>query len=251
MGDDLHVVSEPGYGSAFWFQLVLPVEQAAAPAAPSQEPTIVGYSGRRRTVLIVDDIPSNRAMLVDMLLPLGFTVLEAEDGRQALAVVQQARPDLILMDRRMPVLSGPEAVAQIRKLSDGAGVPIIATSASVTETDQILSQEAGYDAFLPKPIAWPQLVAMLERYLQLEWECAPDGAAADEPGVLFPPPPEELASLLQLAELGDILALQARAAELQQRDPSLRPFVSRLERLASRFEAEQLEVMLREYLARV
>jgi signal transduction histidine kinase/DNA-binding LacI/PurR family transcriptional regulator/DNA-binding NarL/FixJ family response regulator len=251
MGDDLHVASEPGRGSAFWFQLLLPVEQAASPAAPSHQPMIVGYRGRRRTVLIVDDIPSNRAMLVDMLLPMGFTVLEAEDGRQALEVVQQAQPDLILMDRRMPVLSGPESVHQIRALSYGASVPIVATSASVTESDQILSQEAGYDAFLPKPISWAQLATMLERYLQLEWEHAPDVAAAEAPEALLPPPPEELAALLELAELGDILALQARAAELQQRDPRLRPFVSRLERLAGRFEVEQLETMLREYLARV
>jgi CheY-like chemotaxis protein len=199
--------------------------------------------------MIVDDIPSNRAVLADMLLPMGFTVLEAEHGRQALEAVQRARPDLILMDRRMPVLSGPEAVRQIRKLSEGARVPIIATSASVSEADQLLSQEAGYDAFLPKPIALPQLVAMLGRYLQLEWEYAPD--AAEEPELLLPPPPEELAGLLELAELGDILALQMRTAELQQRDPSLRPFASKLERLAGRFEVEQLEQMLREYLARV
>jgi DNA-binding response OmpR family regulator len=152
------------------------------------------------------------------------------------------------MDRRMPVLSGPEAVRRIRQLPDVARVPIIATSASVTATDQILSQEAGYDAFLPKPIAWPQLAAMLERYLQLEWEYAADVTATEAPAALVPPPPEELAELLELAELGDILALQARAAELQQRDPRLRPFVSRLERLAGRFEVEQLEVMLREYL---
>jgi signal transduction histidine kinase/DNA-binding LacI/PurR family transcriptional regulator/DNA-binding NarL/FixJ family response regulator len=251
MGDDLHVASELGHGSTFWFQLVLPVEQAAPLAGPSHESMITGYRGRQRTVLIVDDILSNRAMLVDMLLPMGFMVLEAEHGRQALETVQQARPDLILMDRRMPILSGPEAVRQIRTLSDGARVPIVATSASVTDTDQILSQEAGYDAFLPKPIALPQLVAMLERYLQLEWEYAPAVVTAEEPEVLSLPPPEELASLLALAELGDILALQARTAQIQQRDPSLRPFVSKLERLAARFEVEQVEVILREHLARV
>src|SRR5207253_7924339 len=124
--------------------------------------------------VVVDDIASNRAVLNAMLQPLGFTVLEAADGQQALALAQQTRPDLILMDRRMPVLSGPAAVQRIRNLPDVQGIPIIATSASVSEADQVLSREAGYDAFLPKPIDWPRLAALLEQYLQLDWVYAAD-----------------------------------------------------------------------------
>jgi CheY-like chemotaxis protein len=247
MGGDLHVESEVGRGSTFWFQVTLLVEEAAIQAAQSHERTIAGYSGPRRTVLVVDDIPCNRAVLTDMLQPLGFTVLEAEDGRQALDVAQRTRPDLILMDRRMPVLSGPEAVQQIRKLPAVWGIPIIATSASVSEADQALSREVGYDAFLPKPIDWPRLAALLEQYLQLEWVYMDEPPVGEEPAALVPPAPEELAILYELATIGDLLGLQARAAQLAEEDVALRPFAERLARLASQFEVEQALALIARY----
>jgi CheY-like chemotaxis protein len=248
MGGDLHVESAPGQGSTFWFEVALPVEAAAVQAAQFPARMIIGYSSPQRTLLVVDDIPSNRAVLIDMLRPLGFTLLEAVDGRQALDLVKQTRPDLILMDRRMPVLSGLEAVQQIRTLPDVRGIPIIATSASVSAADQAVSREVGYDAFLPKPIHWPQLAAVLEQYLQLDWVYAAEPAAADESGSLVPPPAEELALLFELAEIGDILGLQARAAYLEQLDPQLRPFAQHLGRLAGRFELDQALALIARYL---
>jgi signal transduction histidine kinase/DNA-binding LacI/PurR family transcriptional regulator/CheY-like chemotaxis protein len=177
MGGELHVESELCCGSTFWFAVALPLEEAAMGAARPQERQIAGYRGRQRIVLVVDDIASNRAVLADMLQPLRFTVLQAKNGQQAIEVVKQAQPDLILMDRRMPVLSGPEAIQQIRKLPDVRQMPIIATSASVSAADQAVSREAGYDAFLPKPIAWPELMAVLEQYLKLKWSYSDERAA--------------------------------------------------------------------------
>jgi signal transduction histidine kinase/DNA-binding LacI/PurR family transcriptional regulator/CheY-like chemotaxis protein len=246
MGGELHVDSELGRGSSFWFAVALPMVEAAGRATTAQE-RLAGYRGRRRSVLVVDDIASNRAVLQAMIQPLGFTVLEAEHGRQAIELAQQAHPDLILMDRYMPVLSGLEAVQQIRSLPEVQRIPIIATSASVSEADQLLSREAGYDAFLPKPIALPRLLAMLEQHLRLEWVYAHAAVAADGHEALIRPPEEELALLRELAAIGDILALQQRAAELEQRDPALRPFARRLGELASRFELEQIQALLAQY----
>jgi signal transduction histidine kinase/DNA-binding NarL/FixJ family response regulator len=247
IGGELHVESEVGRGSTFWFEVALPLAEAALPAAQAHERLITGYRGPQRTLLVVDDIPSNRAVLAAMLQPLGFTVLQAEDGRQALDVAQQVRLDLILMDRHMPVLSGLEAVQQIRARPDVRQIPIIATSASVAEADQALSREAGYDAFLPKPIVWPQLVALLEQYLRLEWLYATEPQAAENSEALVPPPPEELALLCELATIGDIMGLQERAVQLEQRDPQWRPFAHRLAQLADRFELEQILALLAQY----
>jgi hypothetical protein len=111
-----------------------------------------------------------------------------------------------------------------------------------------VSREAGHDAFLPKPIAWPQLAALLEQHLRLEWVYAAEEKAAEVPAALIPPPPEELAMLCELAANGDILALQERAAQLALRDPLWRPFAHKLGHLASRFELERLGVLLSEYL---
>jgi CheY-like chemotaxis protein len=127
-----------------------------------------------RELLVVDDSASNRAVLMAMLEPLGFTVHLAEHGQQAVELAQQLRPDLILMDRWMPILSGLEAVRQIRQIRALRHVPIIATSASVSEANQAVIRAAGFDDFLPKPITWPRLLALLGQYLQLKWVYAPD-----------------------------------------------------------------------------
>jgi len=113
-----------------------------------------------------------------------------------------------------------------------------------------LSREAGYDAFLPKPVDWSRLAALLEQYLQLEWVYAGEPHAAEEPVTLVVPPEQELAALHELAAIGDIVALQERAAQLEQQDPQWGPFARRLGRLAARFELERLQGLLNEYLPR-
>jgi signal transduction histidine kinase/CheY-like chemotaxis protein len=245
MGGELHVESALGQGSTFWFAVALPI--VAAMAVPVPERAIIGYAGPRRTLLVVDDIPANRAVLTTMLEPLGFTVPVAENGQQAVELAQQLRPDLILMDRWMPVLSGLDAVRQIRQVPELRELPIIAISASVLEADQAMSRAAGYDAFLPKPIHLPQLVALLERYLRLEWVYAADQelAGAAEEAV---PPPEELAALFELVRVGDICAVQARAAQLEQRDPRWHAFARRVGQLAGQFEQEQILALLAQHL---
>jgi hypothetical protein len=92
-----------------------------------------------------------------------------------------------------------------------------------------------------------QIRAMLKQYLQLDRVYIAESTAAEPPAALVPPP-EELAILCELAAIGDILALQERAAQLEQRDPLWRPFAHKLGQLAGRFELEQLQMLLSEYL---
>jgi CheY-like chemotaxis protein len=228
--------------------VALPVAAAVVPAAPSQERLITGYTGRRRTLLVADDVASNRAVLVGLLKPLGFDVVEAADGQAAIAVAQATQPDLILMDRHMPGLNGLEAAQQIRRIPALQDVRLISVSASVSEADQALSREVGYDAFLPKPIHWPRLAALLAEHLELEWEYTEAGDDADDVEALTPPAPEELASLFELAMIGDLLGLQAHAAQLAQHDPALRPFAHKLGHFASRFESDQALALIARYL---
>ncbi|MCZ6675760.1 MAG: ATP-binding protein, partial [Candidatus Poribacteria bacterium] len=120
MGGELRVNSELGADSTFWFELALPeVKEIAATASSDESPscgrtnraqTVMGYEGQRRKVLIVEDNAENRDLLANMLAPLDFELLEAVDGKQGVAKTIDWHPDLILMDLRMPVMDGFEAM---------------------------------------------------------------------------------------------------------------------------------------------
>jgi CheY-like chemotaxis protein len=234
------------------------------PTAQLPGRVITGYLGPRRTVLVADDVPSNRAMLANLLEPLGFEVIKAANGQQAIHLTQETQPDLILMDRWMPVLDGFEAARQIRQIPELSGIPIVAVSASISEEDQAQSQEVGLDAFLPKPVNWPNLAALLEEHLGLEWtygkEQGSQGAGEQggtfpsvpsplrPPAPLAPPPPEEMAILLDMSLRGDMQALQKRAAHIETLGEQYVPFAHKLHELARDFEDRQIQVLIEQYM---
>jgi PAS domain S-box-containing protein len=253
MSSTLQVKSEVGKGSTFCFDLIVPVVDRTLEAAPSSDRPILGYAGPRQTILVADDSVYNRSILVDLLTPLGFTVVEAADGPAVLEHVRALRPDVILMDLLMPGMTGTEAAQAIRQLEATPEMVIIATSASVLDTNREQSLLAGCDAFLPKPIRVEQLLELLAIHLRLTWCYAPAEPRTSAPTdaddtAIVVPPPAELARLFELAEIGDVLGLQARAAYLEHLDPQLRPFAQRLGRLAGRFELEQALTLIARYL---
>ncbi|MCK6623996.1 MAG: response regulator [Anaerolineae bacterium] len=161
-------MTQGGPGSIFWFEIVVPVpEVEVAPHAPAQ--SIIGYSGPRRKVLVVDDVAANRMVVLELLTGLGFAVFEAANGQEGLEQAQALRPDIILMDRVMPGLDGLAATRRIREIPFLRETPIISISASVLETDREQCLAAGANAFVSKPIHQEELLAQLGRQLQLTW----------------------------------------------------------------------------------
>lgn len=171
MGGDIQVRSAPGGGTQFWFELSLPVS-GARPRQPTPE-LITGYAGPRRRILVVDDLPANRVILHEWLAPLGFEIVEAEHGAQALERARAQPPDLVITDMLMPGMRGDELMARIHQVQALRSVPIIAMSAAIGESR--LPVGAGHDAcaFLPKPLEREQLLSEIGRQLALDWRREP------------------------------------------------------------------------------
>ena len=172
MGGELKLDSRPQQGSRFWFELTLPLAQAPAIEAASSAPAVTGYEGAPRQILIADDVPANRHLLLAMLQPLGFVVHEAADGREALQQVRQHAPDLVLMDLTMPAMDGLEAMRALRASAATRDLPIIALTANASAVHRNDALAAGANDFLSKPFQRDELLDKLAHLLSLHWTCA-------------------------------------------------------------------------------
>ena len=114
-------------------------------------------------VLIAEDNPENLDMLRRRLERRGFAVFAAQDGQAAVAMANEIRPDIILMDVSMPILSGLEATRAIRAQVEVAHTPIVALTAHAMDGDRARCLEAGCDAYATKPVDLPSLIATMER----------------------------------------------------------------------------------------
>ena len=124
------------------------------------------------TVLVVDDIADNRILISLTLQGEGYRVLTAGDGEEAIKVARLSRPDLILMDIAMPDVDGLSATRRIRKLPELQHVPIVALTAFNTSGFQRAAYEAGFDAYLTKPLDFGRLHSLIAMLLH-------DGETAD------------------------------------------------------------------------
>ncbi|NEO39725.1 MAG: AAA family ATPase [Moorea sp. SIOASIH] len=252
MGGKLQVTSEFGYGSTFWFDVTFPVVETYQPQQQQKLGQIVGYIGSRRKVLIAEDKAANRAVLQNMLEPLGFEVVMAENGQQEIELAQQLQPDLILTDLIMPVKTGFEAIAELRNLPQMQDIPIIVVSANVLDTDLEKSKLVGCQGFLSKPVDEQQLLELLGEYLQLEWiyeEVSQQTialASSEQPLVI--PPPEEMEVLYELAMLGSMKKIRQRATYLEELDTKYIPIASKLKDLAEGFQEQKILALVEKYL---
>jgi CheY-like chemotaxis protein len=244
MGGDIRIESRLGQGSRFWFELDLPIAHALPPAdTVGQRRNITGYAGPRRRVLVADDVAGNRAVMVDFLTPLGFEVIEADNGEAVLERAAAIAPDLIVMDSVMPVMDGGEATRRLRLRPEQRDVPIVVVSASATAADQQHSLADGADAFLPKPVDLNRLLLEIGALLNLAWLREPQGAAAtaaDASPALVVPPADEIEVLYQLAKLGNMQRIRLHADQLQALDAAYAPFCGRLRSLADGFQSRAI-----------
>jgi signal transduction histidine kinase/CheY-like chemotaxis protein len=169
MGGRIEIESRVGVGSTFSFTLLLPLARnVPLPANDSEFGGLDETVALRGMVLLVEDNLVNRMIGAEMLKSFGLDVLEAEDGAQALALLEQQRVDLVLMDIQMPVVDGYAATRHLRERENRLRlprVPIVALTANAFDEDAAQSMAAGMDAHLAKPYSREQLLELLRRWL--------------------------------------------------------------------------------------
>lgn len=117
-------------------------------------------------ILVVEDEPDIRKLVLYNLAQERFRVLEAEDGEQALKIVQRDKPHLVVLDLMLPGLSGIELCKILRDRADTASLPILMLTAKAGETDRVLGLEMGADDYLTKPFSPRELVARVRAILR-------------------------------------------------------------------------------------
>ncbi|MDZ8136176.1 MAG: ATP-binding protein [Nostoc sp. DedQUE04] len=257
MGGQIQVQSEFGKGSTFWFEAEFPESKDWAKVSRVVEQgTIIGYQGQSRTILIADDKWENRSVIVNLLEPVGFTVVEASQGQEGWEKALAHKPDLIITDLVMPILNGFELIDRLRKSEQFKEIAVIASSASVFAADQYKSIDVGANAFLPKPVEAETLLEMLRQFLQLEWifDVKVDEIkktnidALDRPNEMIYPAKEVLQDLLELTKDGDIQKVLELTEQLSKSDERLSIFVQQIVQLASNFQLKRLETFIQEYI---
>jgi CheY-like chemotaxis protein len=123
----------------------------------------------KRRILVVDDLEENRLLLVELLEKIGFVTQQGLNGEDAILLNEHWKPDLIIIDMRMPVMNGFESIQKIRSSACGNDIPIIAVTASAFNEDHKLALNAGADAFLRKPYKEQELFAAIKTCLGIEY----------------------------------------------------------------------------------
>ncbi len=258
MGAELKVESTLGRGSIFWFELDLLAVDSPQKNKKCSEKFIKGFNGTNKKVVVADDRRENRSVLIHLLQPLGFEIIEAVDGQDCLNKALEFQPDCILIYLVMPVMDGFEAMRQIRKLPQLQNVVAIGTSASIMEVEKQESLAAGCKAFIPKPIRVEELLDCLQVHLGLEWiyEDLQEGNAESEvchkqsqiqDGEIIAPPADEMAVLFELAMRGDLGGIQKQAEKLKKMDVKYVSFARHLNQLAKDFEEAQILEFVEQY----
>jgi len=246
MGGDITVRSQVGQGSIFLIHVPLKESEAQAIQVQGKTRRVLRLQpGQQKCrVLIVDDQEDNRQLLAQLLGAVGFDIRLANDGAHAVREFEGGRPQLILMDLRMPVMDGQEAIRKIRAMSGGTHIKIIAVTASAFEENRQDVLAGGADDFIGKPFQEAELFQKIHACLGVEYlyDEEPAAVAAQDATQLSPASlasfPRELIDPMREAVLrADLDQLLARIQDVQTYDPGV---AHGLRHLAEEFEYQRL-----------
>jgi signal transduction histidine kinase/CheY-like chemotaxis protein/purine-cytosine permease-like protein len=256
MGGEITVRSAVGQGSTFKVKLML--SDVVRPRDPLPvEDQIRGYVGQRQTILITDDDPVHRRLVCELLEPLGFDVITAPDGLACLALADERRPSLVLLDVLMPGMDGWMVARRLRQMPRERPA-IIILSALAMDHERCVDGDDLHDAHLTKPINLRQLLDKIQTLLGIEWIVGND----DVPPADIPRPStfslphaaeggapalshKDVETLIRLGEIGHVRGITAALDEIEQNAPHNPALIAELRTIVHSLNFNRLLTVLK------
>ncbi len=250
MNGSLAVKSEPGRGSTFTVEVELLVVEGIEAEMEKAEKRVVGYEGDRKKILVVDDNATNLSMLASMLDFLGFEIIMAETGQEAVRKARKCGPDLMLLDLLMPGMDGRETLRKIRNSGELKHLDVIGVSAAVADKDRSRAFAEDCNDFLSKPIEFETLLAKLKEHLRIEWieEVAEEGGVKEssQPAKQSDdipktsPPGAVLDEIARKVALGDYTGLEKILVGLADEDADYGDFCEKVWQYVRNYDDERI-----------
>ena len=220
MGGEISLSSEVGIGSQFVFSVKVGTARERDVLSPNGQRQVVGLVANQPEyrLLVVEDMPKSRQLLIDLLSPVGFEIKEAANGLEAVNICQLWKPDLIWMDMRMPVMDGYEATRQIRSDVNGHRPVIIALTGNAFVSEQRRAIAAGCDDFISKPFRTAVIFEKMTEHLGVRYTYCEEGLSAIAAMSAQAPFPQVTAKDLQAVSDDWIAQMHQAATKVNGRD---------------------------------
>ena len=216
MGGELSFKSLLGKGSTFTLRLMLPriTQNQTTPENHSQH--VCAYSGTRKTILVIDNEPHQQQLLKDVLTPLGFIVLLAENEKKTFSQLESHHIDLITLDVKLSNASGWDLLSTLRM--DNWLMPVLMVSANARELEQYTAHTKLHNGYISKPFNLDNLFNQIGQLLALNWEYSPDKTESItqiEKQQRTPVTSDHYRELITLAEIGYLSGFNSKLTEIE------------------------------------
>ena len=245
MGGQLTVESRVGEGSKFMLKIYLSQVRSPRPRIKLTD-QMSGYFGERKSILIVDDQFSQRALLAEMLIPIGFDVVHTDSGPACLAEIERRLPDMVLLDIEMPGMDGWATCHAIRERGY-AQLPIIIVSANAFDTSLRRAEKLQNDDFIVKPVSLNELLSKIRLHLDIDWITQTPPAPVTQVMHMIPSA-EKLNMLLELGSIGYVKGILRQLDEIEQQDRAYAPFASELRKMVKQFRLNDYTKRIKEVM---